>query len=126
VRCTDVFMRMSVAFKLSRSILKTYRLQSDFCGQLALDSAERSLRLSLRGAKTGRPEPTPAKSLDLEVEESEGFTRKTEGVREADFRLATAAVSLSATSPYDAGLGTPESSETTHRIPFRTVSGVAG
>jgi hypothetical protein len=32
-------------------------------GQPALD-AELSVRLSLRGAKTGAPEPTPAKSLD--------------------------------------------------------------
>jgi hypothetical protein len=51
-------------------------------------SMELSPRLSLRRGKTACSEPTPANSLDREVENSEGFTRKIEDVREADFRLA--------------------------------------
>jgi hypothetical protein len=47
-----------------------------------------SLRLSLRHAKTALPEPTPAKSPIGEAKETEGFTRKIDDVREADFRLA--------------------------------------
>src|SRR5262245_46121747 len=47
-----------------------------------------SPRLSLRGRKTGRPGPTTATRSIVEVKETEGFTRKVEDVREADFRLA--------------------------------------
>ena len=47
-----------------------------------------SPRLSLRRAKTARPEPTLANSPDRESIKSEGFTRKIADVREADFRLA--------------------------------------
>ena len=49
---------------------------------------ELSPRLSLRRAKTACPEPTPANSLDRRSRNSEGFTRKNEEGREADFQLA--------------------------------------
>src|SRR6476469_7788644 len=45
-------------------------------------------------AKTAYPEPTPANSLDREVENSEGFTRKIEVGREARFRLANRRIPL--------------------------------
>ena len=44
--------------------------------------------LSLRRAKTASPEPTAANSLDLGSGKEEGFTRKNDDGREADFRLA--------------------------------------
>jgi hypothetical protein len=83
----QVFQAVTRRLKASLESPDHHRLRR--AGSLSvLGGARLSPRLSLRAPKTGPQEPTPANRVIYEAEETEGFTRRIEDAREANFRLA--------------------------------------